>query len=157
MVAQVDYYSTWAANALANSLQKANYGSNWRLSSEQVGGAECSFVCHVPGPRDNTLDYFFAPAGHRLNVFLRRRAQRIDNNRYIPCKALQLPMETTNSTVLTPISSYLTPVLPSLIAFYFILILLHIITHTTASTISPLSLQPHQGAGGELLNSLCAK
>ena len=68
--------------ALANSLQKANSGSNWRLSSEQVGGTECSFVCHVPGPRGNSLGYFlrqapkgrFAPAGHRHNVFLRRRA-----------------------------------------------------------------------------------
>ena len=30
--------------ALANSLQKAYQGSNWRLSSEQVGGTECSFV-----------------------------------------------------------------------------------------------------------------
>jgi hypothetical protein len=26
------------------------YGSNLRLSSEQVGRTECSFVCHVPGP-----------------------------------------------------------------------------------------------------------
>ena len=43
---------------LGNSLQKANEGSNWRLSSEQVGGTECSFVCHVPGPRGNSLGYF---------------------------------------------------------------------------------------------------
>ena len=63
--------------ALANSLQKANSGSNWRLSSEQVGGTECSFVCHVPGPRGNSLGYLFAPAGHRLNVFLRRHYKYI--------------------------------------------------------------------------------
>jgi len=31
-------------------------------------------VCHVPGPRGISLDCFFAPAGHRLNVFLRCRA-----------------------------------------------------------------------------------
>jgi len=31
-------------------------------------------VCHVPGPRGNSLAYVFAPAGRRLNVFLRRRA-----------------------------------------------------------------------------------
>ena len=42
--------STCAAFALANLLQKANSGSSWRLSSEQVGGTECSFVYHVPGP-----------------------------------------------------------------------------------------------------------
>jgi len=41
--------STCAAFALANSLQKANSGSNC-LSSEQVGGTEFSFVYHVPGP-----------------------------------------------------------------------------------------------------------
>jgi len=26
-------------------------------------------VCHVPGPRGNSLGFFLAPAGHRLNVF----------------------------------------------------------------------------------------
>ena len=31
-------------------------------------------MCHVPGPRGNSLAYVFAPAGRRLNVFLRRRA-----------------------------------------------------------------------------------
>ena len=31
-------------------------------------------MCHVPSPRGNFLGYFFFPAGHRLNVFLRRRA-----------------------------------------------------------------------------------
>jgi len=31
-------------------------------------------VCHVSGPRGSSLGFFFAPAGHRLNVFLRRRA-----------------------------------------------------------------------------------
>jgi len=40
-----------AAFVLENLLQKANSGSNWRLSSGQVGGTECSFVYHVPGPR----------------------------------------------------------------------------------------------------------
>ena len=49
---------TYAAFALANSLQKANSGSNWRLSSEQVGGTEFSFVCHVPGPRGISPGYF---------------------------------------------------------------------------------------------------
>ena len=34
----------YAAYAPANLLQKANSGSNWRLSSERVGGTECSFV-----------------------------------------------------------------------------------------------------------------
>ena len=65
---------TWAAYALANLLQNANSGSNCRLSSEQVGGTECSFVCHVSGLRGISLGYFFAAAVHRLNVFLRRRA-----------------------------------------------------------------------------------
>jgi len=37
--------------------------SNWRLSSEQVGGTECSFVCHVPGPRGNSLGYFLPQQG----------------------------------------------------------------------------------------------
>ena len=57
--------------AQASSLQKANSGSNWRLSSKQVGVSEYSFVCHVPGTRGISPGY--APAGHRLNVFLRRR------------------------------------------------------------------------------------
>ena len=34
---------TYAAYAPANLLQKANFGSNWSLSSERVGGTECSF------------------------------------------------------------------------------------------------------------------
>jgi len=38
-------------------LQKANSGSNWRLSSEQAGGTECSFVYHVPGPRGISPGY----------------------------------------------------------------------------------------------------
>jgi len=46
----------------ANLLQKANSGSNWRLSSEQVGGTECSFVCHVPSPRGISPGYFFCPS-----------------------------------------------------------------------------------------------
>jgi len=37
---------------------------------------ECSFVCHVPGPRGDSLDYF-CPAGRRLNFFLRLRRQPI--------------------------------------------------------------------------------
>jgi len=60
-------------------------GSNWRLSSEHVGGAECSFVCHVPGPRGVAPGYFcpsratsqcFSQASgasrsqHRLSSFL---------------------------------------------------------------------------------------
>ena len=44
-------------------LQKANSGSNWCLSSEQVGGTECSFVCHVPGPRGISLGYFLPQKG----------------------------------------------------------------------------------------------
>ena len=47
-----------AAFAPANLLQKANSGSNWRLSSEQVGRTECSIVCHVPGPRGYSPGYF---------------------------------------------------------------------------------------------------
>ena len=54
---------TWAARALANLLQKANSGSNWRLSSEQVGGTECSFVCYVPGPRGIFLGYILPQQG----------------------------------------------------------------------------------------------
>ena len=46
------------------------WSSKWRLSSERVGGTECSFVCHVPGTRGISPGFFFAPAGHRLNVFL---------------------------------------------------------------------------------------
>jgi len=49
---------TYAAYAPANLLQKANLGSNWRLSSERVGGTECSFVCHVPGTRGISPGYF---------------------------------------------------------------------------------------------------
>ena len=41
-----------------------------QLRLQLAPGTECSFVCHVPGPRGNSLGYFFAPAGHRLNVFL---------------------------------------------------------------------------------------
>jgi len=50
--------STCAAFALANLLQKANSGSSWRLSSEQFGGTECSFVYHVPGPLGISPGYF---------------------------------------------------------------------------------------------------
>jgi len=55
--------STCAAFALANFLQKANSGSSWRLSSEQVGGTECSFVYHVPGPRGISPGYFLPQQG----------------------------------------------------------------------------------------------
>ena len=66
-------------------LQKANSGSVWRLSSKQVGGTECSFVCHVPGPRSISPGYFLPQQGivsifsqasgasrfqHRLSSFL---------------------------------------------------------------------------------------
>ena len=54
---------TCAAFALANLLQKANSGSSWRLSSEQVGGTECSFVYHVPGPRGISPGYFLPQQG----------------------------------------------------------------------------------------------
>jgi len=47
---------TYAAYAPANLLQKANSGSNWRLSSERVGGTECSFVCHVQRIADSARD-----------------------------------------------------------------------------------------------------
>ena len=41
--------------------------SNWRLSSEQVGGTECSFVCHVPSPRGISPGYWpFWPSGANL-------------------------------------------------------------------------------------------
>ena len=73
VVTEAPKKSTCAAFALENFLEKANSGSNWRLSSERVGGTECSFVCHVPGTRGISPGYF-APTGHRLNVFLRRRA-----------------------------------------------------------------------------------
>jgi len=46
-----------AAYAPAKLLEKANSGFNWRFSSEQVGGTECSFVCHVPGPRGISPGY----------------------------------------------------------------------------------------------------
>jgi len=59
--------------ALANLLQKANSGSSWRLSSEQFGGTECSVV-YQSQVHEAFLWAIFAPAGHRLNVFLRRRA-----------------------------------------------------------------------------------
>ena len=49
---------TYAAYAIANFLQKANSGSNWRLSSKQVGETECSFVSHFPGPRGISPGYF---------------------------------------------------------------------------------------------------
>jgi hypothetical protein len=59
VVTEAQKECTCAAYALAKLLQKANSGSNWRLSSEQVGGTECSFVCHVPaGPRGISLGYF---------------------------------------------------------------------------------------------------
>jgi len=38
---------TCAAYAPANLLQKANSGSNWRLSSEQVGGTEWAVRWHL--------------------------------------------------------------------------------------------------------------
>jgi len=37
---------------------EGNSGSNWRLSSEEVSGTECSFVCHVPGTRGISPGYF---------------------------------------------------------------------------------------------------
>ena len=55
--------STCAAFAQANLLQKANPGSSWRLSSEQFGGTECSFVYHVPGPRGISPGYFLPQQG----------------------------------------------------------------------------------------------
>jgi len=76
---------TYAAYAPANLLQKANSGSNWRLSSERVGGTEFSFMCHVPGTRGISPGYFcpsrassqcFSQASgasrsqHRLSSFL---------------------------------------------------------------------------------------
>ena len=61
-------YSTRASFVLATLLQKANWGSSWRLSSEQVDRTECSFLCHVPGPR-RILRASFVLVRHRLNVF----------------------------------------------------------------------------------------
>ena len=54
---------TCAAYAPANLLQKANSGSNWRLSSEQVGGTECSCVCHVLGTGGISPGYFLPQQG----------------------------------------------------------------------------------------------
>jgi hypothetical protein len=57
------YLCCLRASTLAHLLQKANSGSKWRLSFEQVGGTECSFVCHVPGPRGISLGYFLPQQG----------------------------------------------------------------------------------------------
>ena len=79
--------TTCAAYAPANSLQKANSGSNWRLSSGQVGGTECSYVCHVPGQvflqafffsRGAPSQFIFQAPGacrsqHRLSSFLQTK------------------------------------------------------------------------------------
>ena len=62
---------TCAAYTLANSLLKVNSGSNRGLSSEQVGRAGCSFVCHVPGPRGISLFFlsFYLPQQGIVSMF----------------------------------------------------------------------------------------
>jgi hypothetical protein len=53
-------YRTHLSCICANEFapEKANQGTNWRLPSGQVSKTECLFVCHVPGPRGNSLGYF---------------------------------------------------------------------------------------------------
>ena len=73
VVAEAHKECTYAAYTPANLLQKANSGSNWRLSSERVGGTEwteCSFVCHVPGTRGISPGYFFCPSRALFQCFL---------------------------------------------------------------------------------------
>jgi len=69
VVTEVHKECTCAACALANSLQKANSGSNWRLSSEQVGGTECSFVCHIPGSTRGISPGYFLPQQGIVSLF----------------------------------------------------------------------------------------
>ena len=61
LVTEAQKECTCAAYVLANLLQKANSGSKWRLTPEQVGGTKYSFVCHVPYPRDISLGHFTPP------------------------------------------------------------------------------------------------
>ena len=54
----------------------------WRLPSDQVGGVWAPIVYHVSGTRGNSLDYFFAPVGHRFHVLVSCQAAGASRSRH---------------------------------------------------------------------------